>query len=288
MADILGTTSATVTLFETAVDIIQRIRAARQRVRATSRTLEDTTQQLDTLYHSIAFLKAESSLHTAHVVCQVSRLTDAANELNAFFEKLRQSQESHNPFRKHLHAFAFGNDEDNDLAAILSRLESARADLMLCVQVSAVGLVRDMTGGFRVITATLSEVNRKVEQALEVKLSLYEMVANRPSDQDGRKEVRGDEIARLNRLITTEMSPEGRSSAPGSDPNPAQDATPDEVLIYGNVTQGQDRIMTGDVGVQEWRKRSSRKTKVVNNTFGPGLRLMTGNAGPGTMNNFWD
>lgn len=163
--------------------MIQKIRVAREHVRGTSKTLEDTTKQLEALSRSITFLKAETHLHTPNVMNQTKHVISAGEELYAFFGKLSKSQEERTAFRQHAHAFMFGDDDDKKLAIILARLDSARAELMLCIQVSGVGLVGNLKNGFRVMAATLDNVNSKVEEVLEFKLALYSMVANRASGQ---------------------------------------------------------------------------------------------------------
>ncbi|KAK7908672.1 hypothetical protein PG985_015975 [Apiospora marii] len=186
MAEVIGTASAAITLFDSAIDLIQRIRAARGHVRGTTKTLEDTTKTLESLYLSITFLKAEPNLHTASVVGQVSFVLDAGEELRSFLEKLRQAQERPTA-QQYLHAITSGEDEDKKLAAILSRLNSARADLMLCVQVAGVGLVGDLKKGIRVMATTLNEVNSRVEAVLEFRLELFQIVATRPSSEGPSK-----------------------------------------------------------------------------------------------------
>jgi hypothetical protein len=65
----------------------------------------------------------------------------------------------------------------------------------------------------------------------------------------------------------------------------------DETSIYDNVTLGQARIMTGNVGVEDWRRVAGRKTTIAHNRFGKDVRIMTGDQGgqaaAGFNENFW-
>jgi hypothetical protein len=65
---------------------------------------------------------------------------------------------------------------------------------------------------------------------------------------------------------------------------------PPESRIYDNITLGQARIMTGDVGVEPWQ-RASKSSIISHNKFGQDLRLMTGSVGAEAsrefMANFW-
>jgi hydrogenase maturation factor len=66
----------------------------------------------------------------------------------------------------------------------------------------------------------------------------------------------------------------------------------DETLIYDNITFGQARIMTGNVGVENWRIIARRKVTIANNKFGHDVRIMTGDQGgdaaKGFNDNFWN
>ena len=65
-----------------------------------------------------------------------------------------------------------------------------------------------------------------------------------------------------------------------------------ETLIYDNITVGQARIMTGNVGVENWRKTAGRKTTIAKNKFGQEVRIMTGDQGgeaaKGFNESFWN
>jgi hypothetical protein len=65
----------------------------------------------------------------------------------------------------------------------------------------------------------------------------------------------------------------------------------DGTLIYDNITLGQARIMTGNVGVENWRKTAGRKTTIASNKFERDVRIMTGDQGgdaaKGFNENFW-
>lgn len=76
-----------------------------------------------------------------------------------------------------------GNDDDKKLAAILSGLGNARSELMLCVQVSGVGIASNLEKGSRVMAAIPNEVNTKIEDVLKFNLDLFKMVTNRPSGE---------------------------------------------------------------------------------------------------------
>lgn len=68
-----------------------------------------------------------------------------------------------------------------------------------------------------------------------------------------------------------------RSEAPN--PTSMPSVSSDETSIIDNITLGQARVMTGDIGVQEWHRRAARKTTIKGNEFGSDVRIMTGDQG---------
>lgn len=66
----------------------------------------------------------------------------------------------------------------------------------------------------------------------------------------------------------------------------------DSTTIVDNITLGQARIMTGDIGMESWQKRATRKTTIVKNRFEGDVRIMTGDMGKeaaATFNeSFWN
>lgn len=155
-----------------------RIQAARRRVQGSSKTLSDTGTQLEDLVRSLALVKSEPNLQTAGVVRQVTSITEIGEELNDFLEQLRRVQEK-SSMRQFMHAVKSGDEEDKQLAIIVSRMDNARSGLILCIEVAQVGLVGNLNDGFRVASQTLVDVSQKVYDCLGRNLVLADMVQDR-------------------------------------------------------------------------------------------------------------
>ena len=56
--------------------------------------------------------------------------------------------------------------------------------------------------------------------------------------------------------------------------------------IVDNITIGQARIMTGDIGVETWRNRIMRNVTIRGNIFGGDARIATGDIGGPAAANF--
>jgi hypothetical protein len=62
----------------------------------------------------------------------------------------------------------------------------------------------------------------------------------------------------------------------------------DETSIYENITLGQARIMTGDVGVENWQRVAVRKTTINHNIFGDETVIITGDVGGKAAESFYE
>jgi hypothetical protein len=71
----------------------------------------------------------------------------------------------------------------------------------------------------------------------------------------------------------------GLDATPTTAAEDATDADLDSTTIVDNITVGQARIMTGDIGVEAWQKKATRKVNIVRNKFGGDVRITTGNMG---------
>ena len=78
----------------------------------------------------------------------------------------------------------------------------------------------------------------------------------------------------------------GLNAAPDTAPDDAAAANSDTTTIVDNITIGQARIMTGDIGVETWRKKVTRKVTIKGNMFGSDIRITTGNMGGQAAANF--
>jgi len=156
-AEAIGAAVVVTGLLDAALTVIQKVRAAKAYVKGTTKTLEQMSQQLDGLVRSLTLVKAESSLQTASIARQLSAIIDIGNELHGYFAGLRERQQRTSS------ALKAGDDDDKELGRIVERLDGARSEPMLCIDVAQVGLIGNLADGFRVASQTLVEVDDKVK-----------------------------------------------------------------------------------------------------------------------------
>ncbi|KAF5694438.1 hypothetical protein FDENT_1167 [Fusarium denticulatum] len=283
MAEAIGTAASIIGIIGAAFTVIQEIRNARGRVRGTSETLDNISKHLDAIGESLSLVREEERLQTARVEMQVKAITDVATELRSFLDNLaaRQREKTMSQF---FHALKSGDKDDQKLQSILDQLDRARNELGLRISVAQVGLLGNLQDGFRVAFGVLEQINTRVNKVLGINLALMDIVKNRALQQTGQT---ADGFIPVNAADVLAMG----TSAPDNTTSMNSSNESRETNIYGNVTLGQARIMTGNIGVEGWHKMAGRKTTITNNQFGHDVRIITGDVGGeaarGFNESFW-
>ncbi|KAH8747740.1 hypothetical protein F5883DRAFT_436983, partial [Diaporthe sp. PMI_573] len=162
-----------------------------------------------------------------------------------------------------------GDKDDKQLEDTVRRLDRARDQLVLRISVAQVGLVGNLKDGFSVAYGVLLDTNRKVREVLGINLVLAERLeGSLQQTTDGMVQLDASDVENLGLARQQPAATTGAASA---------DA--DGTSIYDNITLGQARIMTGDVGVDNWHRAARRKTTIAHNRFGQDVRIMTGDQG---------
>lgn len=106
-------------------------------VKGTSKTLDDVSKQIDGLERSLGLVKDEEPLQTAGVEQQVRAITEVAQELRSFLERLAAEQQRRvvSQFIHALKSGDKGDKDDRELEGIVGRLERARNELVLRISV---------------------------------------------------------------------------------------------------------------------------------------------------------
>ncbi|KAK3897922.1 hypothetical protein C8A05DRAFT_47622 [Staphylotrichum tortipilum] len=280
-SEAIGAAAGVVGLIGSTITLIQQVRNARDRVKGASKTLDNLSKQLNSLNRSLSLVRDEEALQTAAVEQQVRGIAEVAEELRSFFDTLAAEQQKRS-IPQLIHSLKSGDKEDKQLADILDRLDRARDLLILQVSVAQVGVMGNLEKGFSVAFGILMDTNKKVNEVLGTNLVLAERLQNRELQQtEGSVPLDASDLETLHLVDQHHDIKPGRAE-PGIG----------ETLIYDNLTVGQARIMTGNVGVENWRKTAGRKTTIAKNKFGQDVRIMTGDQGgeaaKGFNESFWN
>lgn len=296
-AEVIGTISGVVGIIDATFKVIQKIREARDKVRGTSKALDDAFQQLAELEGSLKLVKEEEALRTAVIWQQLDAIAAVTEELRSFLDTLANEQQQKSRITQFAHALKNGDKEDRELQGILSRLDRARAGLVERILVAQVGLVGNLREGFRIAFGVLMETNENVRQVLGTNLALVDRLGSNAAQRAGIHQPGGSSYeGMLTEPIVDGMIPLDASDEQHLGPR-AQATTQntaagvDETLICDNVTLGQARIMAGNVGEENWRRTVARKTTIKGTRFEKDVIMMgdlTGQAAASFNENFWN
>ncbi|KAJ9137580.1 hypothetical protein NKR23_g9032 [Pleurostoma richardsiae] len=282
MAEVIGTAASIIALVGTVSTLIQEVRSVRDRVRGASKTFDDISGQLDGLERSLNLVREEERLQTAGVEQQVEAINKVALELRAFLVRLASVTQQRGSFSQVVYMFKSGDKNDKQLEDITRRLDREKTQLILRISVVQVGLFGNLKDGFRVAFNVLQETNTRVKEMLGINLRLAERLTARHPQQPA------DGIILLDKSDAESLGLTEQQFVAATD-TASVDA--DETSIYDNITLGQARIMTGDVGVEGWLRTARRKTTIAHNRFGQDVRIMTGDQGGEAAKsfnaNFW-
>ncbi|KAK3301806.1 uncharacterized protein B0T15DRAFT_578059 [Chaetomium strumarium] len=255
-------------LIGSTISVIQQIRNARNRVKGASETIDSLSNQLDNLNRSLILVRDEKALQTAAVGQQVRAITEVAEELRSFLDALAAEQQKRS-ISQLIHSLKSGDKDDKQLAGILDRLDRGRNTLVLQISVAQVGVMGNLEEGFYVAVDILKDTNNKVNAVLGTNLVLAERLQNRGLQQTGGTiSLDASDLKIVGPVDQSRDTTPGRAAPAGN-----------ETLIYDNVTVGQARIMTGNVGVENWLRVAGRKTSIARNKFEQDVQIMTGDLG---------
>ncbi len=298
-AEIVGATASVVSLIGAAFTLVREIRTAREQVRGVTKTLENTSQQLEILEQSLHLVREEKALQTPDVVRQVGAVARIAEEIKIFFSRLAAEQRR-NTMSQFVHALKSGDKKDRELREMLDRLDRARGELVLRISVAQVGLVGSLQDRFCATFDILRDVSDTARLALGANLEFVDRLGNKTLRQTeahrrstGPYSVRAQvcvDTSRMTALKAPDMEEEPDGCGARYPTQEGGAAPTDNTALYNNITLGRARIMTGNVGVDNWQRMARRRTIIAHNQFGNDVSIMTGNQGEAAMRfneSFW-
>jgi seryl-tRNA synthetase len=161
-AEILGTAASVVSLIGAAVTIIQQIETAQRNIKGASKTFDDVSGQLDDVCQSLYFVKKEPRLQTSMIGSQIRIIIKVAEDLKTFLEKLHVKRRM-KFFPGLVHALKSGEEESKQLVELLSKLDRARAELVLRISVTHIALTGDLKSDMSLVNNGILEMTSKVD-----------------------------------------------------------------------------------------------------------------------------
>ena len=141
--DVVSSAAAVVQLLAQVIDLWQQIDTARDSVKTAPKVFDDTKAHASDLYDIIRDVECQPELQTAAIHAQIQRVEAVAIELNMILQAMAQRQRK-SALRQGLRALGRAARDEAKLDDVLKRLERAKADLALRINVVHVGLSGEM------------------------------------------------------------------------------------------------------------------------------------------------
>ncbi|KAI0550013.1 hypothetical protein F4679DRAFT_225458 [Xylaria curta] len=216
--DILGSAAAVGQLLAQAISLWQQFQVALDSVKAAPKVLADTSAQLSNLSDIVLEIERESELRTPEIHAQLKIIRLIAAEVCKRLEVMTKLQQK-SALRQGLRAWSRGPRDEAKLADVLRRLENAKAELVLRINLVHLSI----TGGIA------NEIGRFVQST--------ETTSKAQARESGghRLLIHGNEVREVGDQINGIMGLEGSSR-------------PTTARIMGNVAQGKQRNFIGGNG----------------------------------------
>jgi hypothetical protein len=111
----------------------------------------------------IDLVRNEDALHTSGAVATMRRVEAFGQELK---KHLMSMGEPRSGLRQFGHQIVRGSDDEAQLASIMARLNRAKQDLILQIQVANVGLTKSVNNAILVEVATVNKIQALLEDTL--------------------------------------------------------------------------------------------------------------------------
>ncbi|RYP76362.1 hypothetical protein DL771_001801 [Monosporascus sp. 5C6A] len=141
--DVVGSAAAVVQLLAQVIDLWQQIDTARDSVKTAPKVFDDTKAYASDLHDIIRDVECRPELHTAAIHAHIQRVEAVAIELNTILEAMAQRQRK-SALWQGLRALGRAARDEAKLDDVLKRLERAKADLALRIDLVHVGVSAEM------------------------------------------------------------------------------------------------------------------------------------------------
>ena len=150
-------------LLEKSISIVGRLSDAYARQRAQSGLLKQHCEELLATRSVIIVVRHEKFLQTASIISQLARLKDLSRELLTLLNRLAPSESA---IPRFVHQLTSGAKDENDLDSIIKKLNNAKTNLLIHIQVAGVGLTRDNQNHLIANAAIIDRVDRFIRDQL--------------------------------------------------------------------------------------------------------------------------
>ncbi|KAJ2994009.1 hypothetical protein NUW58_g1663 [Xylaria curta] len=141
--DVISSIAAVSQLLCQAIELWQQVQTTYERVKARPKLLLDANAQLSNLLQILSRIEREPKLRTDEIDTQLKFIKNIAIELCERL-KIMAALQRRSAFRQSMRAWSHGSRDEAKLAHILNRLEQAKTELTIHINVVHVGLTKDI------------------------------------------------------------------------------------------------------------------------------------------------
>lgn len=159
--------AAAIGLLEATFRIINRLKKAYGRMKDAPQILEKYSNELKTIKTIIEVVDDEQSLQTANVHSEVEKVKKIEGRLKDCLKTAeKNSKESVKPMAQFSHQLFKGSNDEKKISEIMMELGSVKATLCLHIQLSSVGVMRDMENKLVAKLDVIEHVNQTLVELL--------------------------------------------------------------------------------------------------------------------------
>jgi hypothetical protein len=123
-------------------------------------------------------------LQTAAVAESVQKILQTSEELKQHLDYLTAEQ-TKSKGRQLMHSLKSGDKDEKEMEEILKKLDRARLELAMRIQLVNVGVMRSINDGLIAAIPTIRRTNRNVERVLDTGLKIAKLLKIREDQQRG-------------------------------------------------------------------------------------------------------
>ncbi|KAF2969478.1 hypothetical protein GQX73_g4094 [Xylaria multiplex] len=144
--DVIGSAAAISQLLSQAIGLWQQVQTAYECVKTRPKLLMDMNAQLSNILPLIDGIEREPTLCTGEIYGQLDFIKRIATELCQKLQAMAALQRK-SPVRQSIHAWSRGSRDEAKLADILQRLQQAKTELAIHINLVHLSLTSNMTKG---------------------------------------------------------------------------------------------------------------------------------------------
>ncbi|KAL5118718.1 hypothetical protein ACEQ8H_003395 [Pleosporales sp. CAS-2024a] len=162
MVEVLGLLASAAQLLDQTIGLLGRIRKAHQRRQALPGVMVQHESELKSLQAIIDFIEETDELQSDHVAAELTRLRVVQDKLLDLLKELQPKFK--NPLYQFAHQMSKGSSDETRLCSIMNDLAQVKAMLLLRIQVTSVGVMRDVKQGLVANTEVITRVDMTLRE----------------------------------------------------------------------------------------------------------------------------